>query len=100
MSLEGDTQLERVAWIDRATGETSTHEIRHVFIMTGASPRTEWLRGCVALDNKGFILTGRELDSPADFAALARLAADPRSADAGNQPSQGIRGGRCALRAA
>lgn len=62
VGLEGETQLERVAWIDKATGETSTHNIRHVFIMTGASPRTEWLRGCLALDDKGFILTGRDLD--------------------------------------
>ena len=30
--------------------------------MAGASPRTEWLRGCIALDDKGFILTGRDLD--------------------------------------
>jgi thioredoxin reductase (NADPH) len=30
--------------------------------MAGASPRTEWLQGCVALDEKGFILTGRDLD--------------------------------------
>ena len=28
----------------------------------GASPRTEWLKGCLALDQKGFILTGRDLD--------------------------------------
>jgi thioredoxin reductase (NADPH) len=68
VSMEGDSQLERVAWIDKATGETSTHGIHHVFIMTGASPRTEWLRGCLALDNKGFILTGRDLDGPAEFA--------------------------------
>jgi thioredoxin reductase (NADPH) len=61
-NLEGDTHLERVTWQDKATGETSTHGIRHVFIMAGASPRTEWLRGCLALDNKGFILTGRDLD--------------------------------------
>jgi thioredoxin reductase (NADPH) len=61
-SLDGDTQLERVSWIDKATGESSNHEIRHVFIMAGASPRTEWLRGCVALDDKGFILTGRDID--------------------------------------
>ena len=33
--------------------------------MTGALPRTEWLRGCVALDDKGFILTGRDLDAAA-----------------------------------
>jgi thioredoxin reductase (NADPH) len=63
VALEGGTQLERVTWLDRSTSETSTHEIRHVFLMTGASPRTEWLRGCVALDDTGFILTGRDLDA-------------------------------------
>ena len=62
VGLDGDTQLERVTWQDKKTAETSTHDIRHVFIMAGASPRTEWLQGCVALDNKGFILTGRDLD--------------------------------------
>lgn len=60
-ALEGDAQLERVTWRDKNTGETSTHPIRHVFIMTGASPRTDWLKGCIALDDKGFILTGRDL---------------------------------------
>jgi thioredoxin reductase (NADPH) len=62
VSLDGDTQLERVGWIDKTTGQTSSHEIRHLFIMAGASPRTDWLRGCVVLDDKGFILTGRDLD--------------------------------------
>jgi thioredoxin reductase (NADPH) len=63
VGLDGDTQLERVTWRDKNTGETSTHDIRHLFIMAGASPRTEWLKDCVALDSKGFILTGRDLDS-------------------------------------
>lgn len=40
----------------------SEHSIRHLFLMTGLSPRTEWLPGCLALDSKGFILTGRGLD--------------------------------------
>ena len=62
VGLDGDTQLESVTWRDKNTGEKSTHNIRHVFIMAGASPRTEWLKGCVLLDNKGFILTGRDLD--------------------------------------
>ena len=62
VGLDGGTQLERVAWQDKNTGERSTHDIRHLFIMAGASPQTAWLKGCVALDNKGFILTGRELD--------------------------------------
>ena len=68
VALEGDAQLERVTWLNKATGETSIHDIRHVFIMAGASPRTEWLQGCVALDDKGFILTGRDLDDPAGIA--------------------------------
>ena len=63
VGLEGGTQLERVSWIDKTTGMTSVHDIRHVFIMAGASPRTEWLRGCVAMDNNGFILTGRDLET-------------------------------------
>jgi thioredoxin reductase (NADPH) len=63
VDLEGDAHLERVTWRSNATGETSSNEIRHVFIMAGASPRTNWLSGCLALDNKGFILTGRDLDA-------------------------------------
>jgi thioredoxin reductase (NADPH) len=63
VGLEGDAHLERVTWQDKNTGEISTHEIGYVFIMAGASPRTEWLAGCIALDNKGFILTGRDLDA-------------------------------------
>jgi thioredoxin reductase (NADPH) len=61
--LEGGASLERVVWKDRITGATETRAIHHVFMMTGASPRTEWLRGCLALDDKGFILTGRDLDN-------------------------------------
>jgi len=63
VALEGDAHLERVTWQEKTSGETSVHDIRHVFIMAGASPRTQWLRGCVALDDKGFILTGRDLDA-------------------------------------
>jgi len=62
LSLEGDSRLERVLWLDRSSGERSMREIRHVFVMAGASPRSDWLRGCVALDQRGFILTGRDLD--------------------------------------
>jgi thioredoxin reductase (NADPH) len=60
-SLEGESHLERVTWLDRSSGERMTRDIRHVFVMAGASPRSDWLRGCVALDQQGFILTGRDL---------------------------------------
>jgi len=64
-ALGGETQLERVTWRDKNTGEVSTHGIRHLFTMTGASPRTDWLGDCIAVDDKGFILTGRDLDATA-----------------------------------
>jgi thioredoxin reductase (NADPH) len=62
-ALDGGARLDGVVWQNRTTGERSSHAIRHVFVMTGASPRTEWLRGCLALDEKGFILTGRDLEN-------------------------------------
>ena len=62
VSLAGEEVLKQVGWHDKVSGKTSTHDIRHIFVMAGASPRTEWLQGCVALDDRGFIFTGRELD--------------------------------------
>jgi thioredoxin reductase (NADPH) len=59
--LEGENKLEEVSWIDKQTGQVRSVPAHHLFIMTGASPNTNWLRGRVALDEKGFILTGRDL---------------------------------------
>jgi thioredoxin reductase (NADPH) len=67
VALEGTDHLERVLWRDNPSGSVETHAVRHVFIMTGAVPNTDWLKGCVALDAKGFIKTGPEL-SPHDLA--------------------------------
>jgi thioredoxin reductase (NADPH) len=33
--------------------------------MIGAEPRTDWLRGVLRLDDRGFVLTGRDLLQPA-----------------------------------
>jgi len=58
--LEGLTALERVAWINRVTGERTEKPIGSVFVMIGAEPNSGWLFGTVKLDKKGFILTGSE----------------------------------------
>ena len=71
VGLDGDTHLERVTWQDKSSGETSVHNVRHVFIMAGASPRTDWLQDCVTLDSKGFIVTGRDLVMGTERAAVA-----------------------------
>jgi thioredoxin reductase (NADPH) len=67
VALEGADHLERVRWRDES-GNIETHDIRHVFLMTGAVPGTRWLNGCVALDGKNFIKTGPDL-SQDDLAA-------------------------------
>jgi thioredoxin reductase (NADPH) len=60
-ALEGEGQLERVTWRTAPGNEPETHAIRHVFLMTGAVPATAWLKSCIALNDKGFILTGSEV---------------------------------------
>ena len=65
--LEGESHLEKMTWRRNETGATELKGIRHLFIMAGASPRTEWLRGCLALDEKGFVLTGRDLETAGDL---------------------------------
>ena len=61
-ALEGaDGVLSAVHWHCAATGETVRRPIRHLFLFIGADPNTGWLSGSgVALDSKGFVLTGAE----------------------------------------
>ena len=77
VGMDGDTHLEGVTWKDNSTGKTSSHPFRHVFVMTGASPRTDWLAGCLALDAKGFILTGRDFGDGAAQKPVWPLARPP-----------------------
>ena len=75
-ALEGNGHLERVQWrTDHSPAET--HDIQHVFVMTGAAPSTNWLSGCVALDSQGFIKTGPDLSRDDLSAAKWPLARAP-----------------------
>ncbi|KLD64696.1 FAD-dependent oxidoreductase [Dyella japonica] len=59
VGLEGEGRLHRVTWQQRETGESTTRPCSNVFVMIGAEPNTDWLKDCLALDSKGFVLTGR-----------------------------------------
>lgn len=63
VALEGNNRLESVSWRNNQTGQTEQHNLRHIFVMTGADPNTGWLNGCISLDAKGFINTGPDLSS-------------------------------------
>ena len=50
--------LEGVTVRSRGCGATRQLPIRYLFMFIGAEPNTGWLGGCVALDDKGYVLTG------------------------------------------
>jgi len=63
--LEGrDGALEAIRWRRRESSEEVRRSIRHLFLFIGAAPNTDWLAGSgVALDAKGFVLTGANCDA-------------------------------------
>jgi thioredoxin reductase (NADPH) len=64
-ALDGDTYLRRVTFTNRNTGASESRPCSNLFLMIGAEPNTEWLNGCLALDAKGFVQTGRDADGKA-----------------------------------
>jgi thioredoxin reductase (NADPH) len=58
---EGADRLERPG-LRTAGGDVETVEAEYLFAFLGAEPRTEWLSGLVACDERGFVLTGKDLD--------------------------------------
>ena len=65
IALEGsDGSLAAVRW--RSPAGEVRRDIRHLFLFIGAAPNTDWLSGAgVALDDKGFVLTGKSADGAA-----------------------------------
>ena len=66
--IDGDDALRRAAWRHRDTGEVVRRDVGHIFVMIGAAPNTDWLDGCLALDEKGFVLTGKSAEACAECA--------------------------------
>ncbi len=69
--LAGDEYLREVTWTDRRNGKSETHAVGNVFAMIGAEPNSEWLQGCLDLDERGFVLTGRDADGHAPDSTFA-----------------------------
>ncbi|SFW39277.1 FAD-dependent oxidoreductase [Luteibacter sp. UNCMF366Tsu5.1] len=72
--LDGDAYLREVGW--RCVDGTQTRvKAGSLFVMIGAEPNTAWLEGCLDLDRKGFVVTGRDADgyaTPSPFATTLR----------------------------
>jgi thioredoxin reductase (NADPH) len=59
--MSGGARLERVQWTDDGLRQSSIGPIRHVFVMAGVAPMTEWLEDSFMLDERGFIVTGSDI---------------------------------------
>jgi thioredoxin reductase (NADPH) len=63
--LLGEDRLAGVVVEDNRSGARRTLRARALFVFIGAEANTGWLQGAVKLDERGFVLTGRELDGSA-----------------------------------
>jgi thioredoxin reductase (NADPH) len=54
----GENGLTGAVFRDKRTGETHTCHMRHLFLFIGADPNANWLKHCVEVDGKGFVITG------------------------------------------
>ena len=61
----GGDRLERLVLLDRASETKDVVPADALFVMIGAEPRTQWLPDDVRRDDRGYVLTGPDLD--ADF---------------------------------
>jgi thioredoxin reductase (NADPH) len=61
VAAHGDTSLEAVDVRDKTTGEITRVESGGVFIFIGADAETGWLPPEIALDQKGYVLTGSDV---------------------------------------
>jgi thioredoxin reductase (NADPH) len=74
--LDGDRALEALVVENNQTGERRRIEARELFVFIGAKPHTGWLGDKLALDDRGFVLTGRAV----------RPAENGEGQDAGHEP--------------
>ena len=60
VAAHGDTSLEGIDVRDAGTGETTRLASGGLFIFIGADAETAWLPPEIALDHKGYVLTGSD----------------------------------------
>lgn len=65
----GSERLQEVVLLEGVSKRRSTYKVRNIFVMIGATPNSDWLRGKLQLDPKGFVMTGCQFgESSLNFA--------------------------------
>lgn len=73
----GSDKLEQLQLVNIESGQMETHPADALYIFIGAKPFTDWLSLNIIKDEKGFIETGRELKTYANFAKVWKQKRDP-----------------------
>ena len=73
VALEGDEAgaLCKATFRGVDSGKLHTYPLRHLFLFIGAEPNGDWLAKRVAVDRKGFVMTGGDF-APTDSRSAAR----------------------------
>ncbi|MEM9854532.1 MAG: FAD-dependent oxidoreductase [Pseudomonadota bacterium] len=66
-AVHGEESLEAITVIDKRSGTDREIATCGLFIMVGAAPNTAWLSGLVALDDKGFVKTGADVEATSAY---------------------------------
>jgi thioredoxin reductase (NADPH) len=61
VAAHGDESLDAIDLRDSTTGETTRHPSGGLFIFIGADAETAWLPSEIALDQRGYVLTGPDV---------------------------------------
>jgi thioredoxin reductase (NADPH) len=64
VELEGESSLRAIRWRNSKTNEEVRRAVRHLFVLVGAIPNTDFLPSAVLTDSNGFICTGAEITLP------------------------------------
>ena len=78
MACYGDHQLEGLIIRDRGTGVETAVPGSALFILIGASPNTNWLPDAVLCDERGYVMTGQDLNRDGRYQTTWPLARVPR----------------------
>jgi thioredoxin reductase (NADPH) len=89
--LLGETILEGLIAEDNRTGERRRLEASALFVFIGAEPYTQWLRDELALDDRGFVLTGADAANDAGRTPLPLESSRPGVFAAGDVRSGSIK---------
>ena len=75
--VEGEGHVESVVFKSLIDGSTDSHPADALFIFIGTRPRNDWLPPEVLCDDKGFVLTGRDLMAAEGYARIWKEPREP-----------------------